>query len=107
MRLGAFAGIGAALMPRLALAAGQPDLLRNVTAMIERWVGPGRFPGMVASLGLPLTPALGTLMTGSPAEAIEGALAWVDATHGSAAGYLRSGGMTEPEFAALRTRLTG
>ncbi len=61
---------------------------------------------MVASLGLPLTPALVTLMTGSPAEAIEGALAWVDATHGGAAEYLRSGGLPTEELAPLRTRLT-
>lgn len=52
LRLGAAAGIGAALMPRLAWAAAQPDLLANVRQVIERWVGPGKFPGMVASLGL-------------------------------------------------------
>jgi len=53
LRLGAMAGIGAALMPRLALAASQPNLMPNVTRVIESWVGPGKFPGMVASLGLP------------------------------------------------------
>lgn len=53
MRLGAIAGIGAALMPRLAFAATSPDLLANVTAVIARWVGPGKFPGMIASIGLP------------------------------------------------------
>jgi protein-tyrosine phosphatase len=62
---------------------------------------------MVASFGIPLTPALETLVVATPPGAIRAALDWVDATHGSAAGYLRSGGMTEPEFAALRTRLTG
>lgn len=62
---------------------------------------------MVASFGIPLTPALETLVVATPPDAIRAALDWVDATHGSAAGYLRSGGMTEPEFAALRTRLTG
>ncbi len=53
LRLGAMAGLGAAFMPRLAWAASQPDLMPNVREMIERWVGPGKFPGMVASLGVP------------------------------------------------------
>ncbi len=56
LRLGAFAGVGAALMPRLALAADSPNLLPQVTAVIERWVGPGKFPGMIAALGLPGQP---------------------------------------------------
>ncbi|MBV1689184.1 beta-lactamase family protein [Novosphingobium sp. G106] len=53
LRLGAWAGLSAALMPRLAWAAEQPSLMPQVTALIERWVGPGKFPGMVAALGLP------------------------------------------------------
>ncbi|SFF74786.1 CubicO group peptidase, beta-lactamase class C family [Novosphingobium sp. CF614] len=53
LRMGAGAGLGAALMPRLALAASDPDLLPQVRALVERWVGPGRFPGIVASLGMP------------------------------------------------------
>ncbi|MDR2857186.1 MAG: beta-lactamase family protein [Novosphingobium sp.] len=53
LRLGALAGLGAALLPRLARAAGQPHLSPHVTALIEHWVGPGKFPGMVAALGLP------------------------------------------------------
>ena len=53
LRLGAFAGIGAALMPKLVWAAEQPAALPKVTEVIERWVGPGKFPGMVAALGLP------------------------------------------------------
>ena len=53
LRLGAMAGIGGALMPRLAWAAEQPELSPRVAAVIERWVGPGKFPGMVAALGLP------------------------------------------------------
>ena len=51
--LGACAGLGAALMPRLALAATEPELMPKVREVFERWVGPGKFPGMVASLGLP------------------------------------------------------
>ena len=53
LRLGAMAGVGAALTPRLAWAAEQPELSPQVAAVIERWVGPGKFPGMVAALGLP------------------------------------------------------
>ncbi|MEZ5742913.1 MAG: serine hydrolase domain-containing protein [Sphingomonadaceae bacterium] len=52
MRMGAVAGLGAALMPQLAWATQQPDLMANVREVVERWVGPGKFPGMVASLGL-------------------------------------------------------
>lgn len=53
LRLGALAGIGAALMPRLAWAAEQPILAPKVAEVIARWVGPGKFPGMVAALGMP------------------------------------------------------
>ncbi|AOR78079.1 serine hydrolase domain-containing protein [Novosphingobium resinovorum] len=50
--MGAAAGLGA-MLPRLARAAQQPELIPQVRAVVERWVGPGKFPGMVASLGLP------------------------------------------------------
>jgi CubicO group peptidase (beta-lactamase class C family) len=53
LRMGACAGLGAALMPRIAFAAADPDLLPHVRAVVERWVGSGVFPGMVASLGIP------------------------------------------------------
>lgn len=53
LRLAGLAGIGAAFLPRLAWAAGQPDISPKVSALIARWVGPGKFPGMVAALGLP------------------------------------------------------
>lgn len=53
LRMAASAGLGAALMPRLALAAADRDLLAKVREVVERWVGPGKFPGMVASLGIP------------------------------------------------------
>ena len=59
----------------------------------------------VSSYGIPITPALGTLMAKSPREAIEQALAWVDAEFGGAAGYLASGGLTGEDLAAFRKRL--
>lgn len=62
---------------------------------------------MVSSLGLPLTPGVRTLVTGTPPAAIEQALTWVDAGFGDAAGYLASGGLTSAELEALRSRLAG
>ncbi|MDL5351492.1 tyrosine-protein phosphatase [Microbacterium sp. zg-YB36] len=64
-----------------------------------------RMLGTVAAMGVSLTPALTTLIAGSPASAIEEALAWVD-DQGGAAAYLGTGGLTDAEIAALRTRLT-
>lgn len=52
LQFGAFAGLGA-FLPQLAQAAVKPELLPQVRALVERWVGPGKFPGMVASLGVP------------------------------------------------------
>jgi len=45
-------GLGA-FLPRLSHAASRPELMPQVRALVERWIGPGKFPGMVASLGLP------------------------------------------------------
>lgn len=53
LRLGALAGLSAAASSALALAVQDPDILSHVRAMIGRWVGPGKLPGAVASLGLP------------------------------------------------------
>jgi CubicO group peptidase (beta-lactamase class C family) len=53
LRLGAAAGLSAALIPKFAWASQQPDLLPHVRKVIEKWVGPGKFPGMIASLGVP------------------------------------------------------
>ena len=51
--LGAMAGLGAATLPRLLRAAeARPELMPQVRGVIERWVGPGKFPGMIAALGL-------------------------------------------------------
>lgn len=58
----------------------------------------------ITSAGVPLTPALKELVTETPPTEIEKALAWLDA-HGGAADYLRSGGLTDDELAALRARL--
>jgi CubicO group peptidase (beta-lactamase class C family) len=52
LQLGAAAGLGA-FLPHLSHAATRPELMPQVRALVERWVGPGKFPGMVASLGAP------------------------------------------------------
>ncbi len=64
-----------------------------------------RMLGMVGSMGVPLTEGIITLITRAPAEAIQTALAWVEENYGSAAGYLRAGGLTDPELVRLRARL--
>ncbi|MGM7678808.1 tyrosine-protein phosphatase [Microbacterium sp. A94] len=58
----------------------------------------------VSSYGVEITPALRLLITGTPPQAIEQALAWVDDHHGDAAGYLRSAGFTADELSLLRAR---
>jgi protein-tyrosine phosphatase len=62
---------------------------------------------MVAALGVPLTPSLTTLVTGTPPEAITQALAYIDDQHGGSAAYLRTAGLTDDELAGLRRRLAG
>jgi len=62
---------------------------------------------MVASFGIPVTPELEAIVTGTPPEAIEEALDWVDREHGGAAGYLTAAGLTDAELDALRARLAG
>lgn len=52
LQLGAAAGL-TALLPSLAQAATRADLMPTVRALLTRWVGPGKFPGLVASLGRP------------------------------------------------------
>lgn len=63
--------------------------------------------GLITSMGIPLVPRLETLATKSPASAITAALEWVEANHGDAAGYLRSGGLSEAELEGVRAALRG
>ena len=62
---------------------------------------------MIASFGLPLTPELQSLVTGTPPDAIEQALAWVETEYGGSTAYLASGGLTTDELTGLRARLAG
>ncbi len=91
LRMAGAAGIGAALLPRLALAAGQAETMPRVRALLERWTGtadkPGVFPGMVASLGLP----------GQEAEFVSlGAQGFTDGTPVSPDSLFRIYSMTKP-----------
>ncbi|MBV1916809.1 MAG: beta-lactamase family protein [Sphingomonadaceae bacterium] len=53
MRFAAIAGLAPALMPNLAWAITEPAMQGHLHAFVERWVGPGKLPGMVVALGLP------------------------------------------------------
>ncbi|MWB98244.1 protein-tyrosine-phosphatase [Agromyces sp. MMS17-SY077] len=56
----------------------------------------------IGERGVPDSPALRTLMGGSPPEAIESAIALVEAEHGSVRDWLLAHGLAEAEFARLR-----
>lgn len=62
---------------------------------------------MLTSLGLPMTPELETLVTGTPPQAIETVLDRVDAEHSGSAGYLVASGLSEGDLTAMRARLRG
>lgn len=64
-----------------------------------------KLTALITSLGVPLTPALATLATESPASAIEAALDWIAREHGDAEGYMLSGGLTSAETQRLRAVL--
>src|SRR5579871_4009734 len=51
LRLGAIAGLAGPLLPRLARAAEPLLPTPYVDALVERWVGPGKLPGIVFSIG--------------------------------------------------------
>ena len=66
-----------------------------------------RMLGMIAGMGVPLTDEILTLVTRSPADAINTAFDWVEENHGGAAEYLRAGGLLDAELDQLRQRLRG
>lgn len=91
-----------------AVGAERDAVVADYSSSAANLAGPwaDRMRAMVTGMGVPLTPSVDTLLTGTPPEAIDQALAWVD-EHGGSAAYLRSGGLTTDELAALRTRLAG
>ncbi|KQM83143.1 tyrosine-protein phosphatase [Agromyces sp. Leaf222] len=60
---------------------------------------------LIGRYGVPDSPALRTLMGGSPREAIEGAIETVERAHGSAREYLLTSGLTLDELARLEQLL--
>lgn len=98
-------GVGVALVLE-AVGAERAAVVADYASSQANLAGPwaDRMRAMIAGMGVPLTPTIDALVTGTPAEAIEYALAWVD-EQGGAADYLRSGGLTEHELTALRARL--
>ena len=60
---------------------------------------------LIGRYGVPDTPALRTLMGGSPREALESALDEVERQHGSAREYLLASGLERQELVALETWL--
>ncbi|BDV31684.1 tyrosine-protein phosphatase [Microbacterium terricola] len=99
-------GVATALMLE-AVGADRAAVVADYAASETNLAGPwaDAMLATVERMGAPLTPGLRELVTGTPAAAIAHALAWIDAEHGGAEGYLRSGGLTDAELAALRARL--
>lgn len=91
-----------------AVGAERDAVVADYSSSAANLAGPwaDRMRAMVVGMGVPLTPAVDALLTGTPPEAIEQALAWVDDQGGSAA-YLRSGGLDHDDLAGLRARLAG
>ncbi|MGZ0712868.1 tyrosine-protein phosphatase (plasmid) [Coraliomargarita sp. W4R53] len=90
-----------------AVGAERSAVIADYTASAANLAGPWaeRMRAMITGMGVPLTPNVDALVTGTPPEAIEAALAWVD-ERGGAAAYLQSGGLTDGELAQLRARMT-
>jgi protein-tyrosine phosphatase len=99
-------GLAAALL--LGVAGADRDAIVADYVLTETNLAGGlalELTRLITSIGVPLTPRLETLATKSPAGAIEAALDWIATTHGDAAAYLRSGGLSEDQTARLRSLL--
>jgi CubicO group peptidase (beta-lactamase class C family) len=46
-------GLSAALAPSPLFAAQTPDFAANLRAFADKWIGPGKLPGLIIGLGLP------------------------------------------------------
>ncbi|MFK4730304.1 tyrosine-protein phosphatase [Agromyces mediolanus] len=101
-------GLSAAILLSVA-GAERRAIIDDYTRTGENLAGPfaESLLGLITALGLPVVPQLRSLATESPAAAIDAALEWIAVEHGDAAGYLRSGGLTEAETARLREVLRG
>lgn len=100
-------GVATALMLDL-VGADRDAVIDDYASSQARLAGPWADAMMdsLARMGVPRTPEVARLVIGTPHEAIERALAWVEAQGGTAT-YLRSGGLTDAEMDALGARLVG
>ncbi len=100
-------GVASALMLDAA-GADRAAVVADYASTAANLAGPWaeRMRAMVTGMGVPLAPKVDELLTGSPATAIEHALAWVDERGGSAA-YLEAAGVTGSDLERLRERITG
>ncbi len=64
-----------------------------------------RMLGMLEGYGVPITPQVRELVTGTPASAIEHALGWID-DNGGSRGYLARAGVSDAALDAIAERLT-
>lgn len=100
-------GVAVALILE-AVGADRDAVVADYASSERNLAGPwaDRMLAGIEQMGAPLTPELRELVTGTPPAAIERALAWLD-ERGGAAAYLQSGGLTDAELDALRSRLAG
>lgn len=91
-----------------AVGVTREAIIADYTASATHLAGPWleAMTREITRFGVEITPPLAELIGGSPAPAIEQALAWLDAEHGGGAGYLRSGGFSDDDLASLRAALT-
>ncbi|GAA1512175.1 protein-tyrosine phosphatase [Agromyces terreus] len=75
------------------------DYARTEANLAGEWLE--EMVGLIGRYGVPDTPALRTLMGGSPREAIEGVIESVERANGSAREYLLANGLTLAELSAL------
>ena len=86
LRYGAMASLGSLLSPAIAFAQAA-DPMANIAQFMDRWVGPGKFPGLVTTLGLP----------GRPTQfAVRGAEGFTDADPVTPDSLFRIYSMTKP-----------
>ena len=79
------------------------DYARSQTNLDGEWLD-GMLT-LMASHGVEATPELRVLMGGSPPEALDGALRFIEDAHGSVTQYLLDSGMSLNDLAALRSVL--
>ncbi|MET0853664.1 MAG: tyrosine-protein phosphatase [Microterricola sp.] len=79
------------------------DYERSQTNLDGEWLD--GMLALMASHGVEATPELRVLMGGSPPEALDGAIRFIEDAHGSVTQYLLDSGMSLSDLAALRSAL--